>query len=94
MVERAEIKEEVSETVEVIKTGQWWIVSGEYNGLESAAQSNISRQKAIDNLVNRFYKRERRAEKHKEEREFREEMSELRREIAEEQLERTFDGKR
>lgn len=90
MVNRDEIEEEVREDLEVIESGSWYIAEASYDGLESVAQGE-SRQEAVGNLIDRFYKRARREEEMERERERITEEMERRRELADERMERAVE---
>lgn len=87
MVDRNAISDAVHDTLNIIQTGRWYIAEGTYDGDEKAAQGE-SKQEAIDSLIDRFYKRERRAEARDERREHRRRMREQRQELADDQARR------
>lgn len=86
MVERKGVESEVRESVEVFQTGRWYIAEGEYDGRASATQGE-SKQEAIDKLVSKFVKKEKRKERREREAKRREEESKRRRERAEKRAE-------
>jgi len=86
MVCRDEILNEIQGNITFFQTGSWYIAEGEYDGLKSAAQGESERE-AIESLINRFYKRAKRAENREQERLFHEQQK-RRRELVDDQLDR------
>lgn len=80
MVQREEIANMVHETVEVIQTGRWYIAKCECDEISSAAQGE-SEVEAINALIDKVYKRAKRAKNREQKTELRKEWWKQRREV-------------